>query len=140
MVQLTQNGRMLCISIGIVYVWFGLLKFFPGLSPADILAKQTISLLTFNIIPENVGILLLAIIEVAIGLCLIFNIQLKKVIVAALIHLVLTFIPVVFFPEISFSKAPFSLTLVGQYIIKNIVIISALLLIYQSPYNKVSNN
>ena len=131
---------MLCISIGIVYVWFGLLKFFPGLSPADILAKQTISLLTFNIIPENVGILLLAIIEVAIGLCLIFNIQLKKVIVAALIHLVLTFIPVVFFPEISFSKAPFSLTLVGQYIIKNIVIISALLLIYQSPYNKVSNN
>ena len=140
MVRLTQNGRMLCISIGIVYVWFGLLKFFPGLSPADILAKQTISLLTFNIIPENVGILLLAIIEVAIGLCLIFNIQLKKVIVAALIHLVLTFIPVVFFPEISFSKAPFSLTLVGQYIIKNIVIISALLLIYQSPYNKVSNN
>ena len=140
MVRLTQNGRMLCISIGIVYVWFGLLKFFPGLSPADILAKQTISLLTFSIIPENVGILLLAIIEVAIGLCLIFNIQLKKVIVAALIHLVLTFIPVVFFPEISFSKAPFSLTLVGQYIIKNIVIISALLLVYQSPYNKVSNN
>ncbi len=131
---------MLSISIGIVYLWFGLLKFFPGLSPADLLAKQTISLLTFDLIPENAGIFMLAIIEVAIGLCLIFNLQLKRTSVAAIIHLVLTFIPVVFFPEISFSKAPFSLTLVGQYIIKNIVIISALLLIYQSPYNQVSNN
>ncbi|MBC8769194.1 doxx family protein [Arenibacter sp. BSSL-BM3] len=138
MVRLTQNGRMLSISIGIVHLWFGLLKFFLGLSPADLLAKQTISLLTFNLVPENVGILLLALIEVAIGLCLIFNFQLKRIIVMAIIHLVLTFIPVVFFPEISFSKAPFSLTLVGQYIIKNIVIISALLLIYQRPYNKVS--
>lgn len=138
MVRLSQNGRILGISIGIIYIWFGLLKFFPGLSPADMLAKQTIALLTFDFIPENVGILLLAIIEVAIGLCLIFKIQLKKVIVTAVIHLVLTFIPVVFFPEISFSEAPFSLTLVGQYIIKNIVIISALLMIYQRPYSTVS--
>ncbi|MCM4173122.1 doxx family protein [Arenibacter sp. TNZ] len=140
MLRLTQNGRMLCISIGIVYLWFGVLKFFPGLSPADILAKQTISLLTFNFIPENVGILLLAVMEVAVGLCLIFNIQIKTIIVVAIVHLVLTFIPVVFFPEVSFSKAPFSLTLVGQYIIKNIIIISALLLIYQRPYNKISGN
>ncbi|PXX26838.1 hypothetical protein C7972_108132 [Arenibacter sp. ARW7G5Y1] len=138
MIRLTKNGRMLSISIGIVYLWFGFLKFFPGLSPADLLAKQTISLLTFDLLPENIGILLLAIFEVVIGLCLIFNLQLKRIIIAAIIHLVLTFIPVVFFPEISFSKAPFSLTLVGQYIIKNIVIISALLLIYQRPYNKVS--
>ncbi|MCM4153849.1 doxx family protein [Arenibacter sp. N53] len=138
MIRLTQNGRMLGISIGVVYLWFGFLKFFPGLSPADLLAKQTISLLTFNLVSENAGILLLAIIEAAIGLCLIFNLQLRRIIVVALIHLVLTFIPVVFFPEISFSKAPFSLTLVGQYIIKNIVIISALLLIYQRPYNRAS--
>ncbi|MDX1767506.1 MAG: doxx family protein [Arenibacter troitsensis] len=138
MMRLTQNGRMLCISIGIIYLWFGFLKFFPGLSPADTLAKQTISLLTFNFIPERMGILLLAIIEVAIGICLIFKIQLKKVIVAAIAHLVLTFVPVVFFPEISFSQAPFSLTLVGQYIIKNIVIISALLLIYPRSYENLT--
>jgi len=138
MVRLAQNGRILSISIGIVYLWFGLLKFFPGLSPADMLAKETISLLTFDMIPQHVGILLLAILEVAIGLCLIFNFQLKKVIIAALTHLVLTFVPVVFFPDISFSAAPFSLTLVGQYIVKNIVIISALLMIYQQPYGKIS--
>ncbi|RTE52626.1 doxx family protein [Arenibacter aquaticus] len=138
MVRLAQNGRILSISIGIVYLWFGLLKFFPGLSPADMLAKETISLLTFDLIPQHIGILLLAILEVAIGLCLIFNFQLKKVIIAALIHLVLTFVPVIFFPDTSFSAAPFSLTLVGQYIVKNIVIISALLMIYQQPYGKIS--
>ena len=35
--------RLLAISIGICYLWFGVLKFFPGLSPADTLAKETIS-------------------------------------------------------------------------------------------------
>ncbi|WP_111309426.1 doxx family protein [Confluentibacter sediminis] len=125
-----NKNRLLAISIGIIYVWFGLLKFFPELSPADGLAKHTITLLTFGLIPENISIIMLAILEVGIGLSLIFNFQLKIVVSVAIIHLILTFIPVLFFPEVSFAKAPFVLTLVGQYIIKNIVIISALLFIY----------
>ncbi|MGE5944833.1 MAG: doxx family protein [Flavobacteriales bacterium] len=125
-----NRGRLLAISIGIIYVWFGFLKFFPELSPADGLAKHTIRFLTFGLIPENISILMLAIIEVGIGLCLLFNFKLKTVVCIAIIHLILTFIPVLFFPEVSFAKAPFVLTLVGQYIIKNIVIISALFFIY----------
>ncbi|WP_238987301.1 doxx family protein [Confluentibacter flavum] len=125
-----NRGRLLAISIGIIYVWFGLLKFFPELSPADGLAKHTITFLTFGLLPESISILLLAIIEVGIGLCLLLNFQLKTVISIAIIHLILTFIPVLFFPEVSFAKAPFVLTLVGQYIVKNIVIISALFFIY----------
>ncbi|WP_242082587.1 doxx family protein [Aestuariivivens sediminis] len=122
--------RLLCISIGIIYLWFGTLKFFPQLSPADALAKQTITFLTVGLIPETISILILAIVEVTIGLFLICNYQIKTVVVVAILHLILTFIPVLFFPEISFAKAPFVLTLVGQYIIKNIVIISALLYVY----------
>jgi uncharacterized membrane protein YkgB len=125
-----NKGRLLAISIGIIYIWFGLLKFFPELSPADGLAKHTITLLTFGLIPENISIIMLAILEVGIGLCLLFNFKLKTVVSIAIIHLILTFIPVLFFPEVSFAKAPFVLTLVGQYIIKNIVIISALFFIY----------
>ena len=133
-----NRGRLLAISIGIIYIWFGVLKFFPELSPADGLAKHTITFLTFGLIPENISILMLAIIEVSIGLCLTFNFQLKTVVGVAIIHLILTFIPVLFFPEVSFAKAPFVLTLVGQYIIKNIVIISALIFIYplDNYYNK----
>ncbi|MBU3821104.1 doxx family protein [Flavobacteriaceae bacterium XHP0103] len=120
-----------------VYLWFGALKFFPALSPADNLAKQTISFLTFGFIPESVSIILLAILEVGIGLALVFNFRLRTVIVVAVVHLLLTFIPVLFFPNISFAKAPFVLTLVGQYIMKNIVIIGALFLIYPlDNYNK----
>ncbi|MBJ6369314.1 doxx family protein [Snuella sedimenti] len=122
--------RLLSISIGIIYLWFGALKFFPELSPADALAKQTITFLTVGFLPEKVSILMLALIEVTIGAFLICNFQIKKVVIAAILHLMFTFIPVLFFPETSFAKAPFVLTLVGQYIIKNIVIISALLFIY----------
>ncbi|WP_166966876.1 doxx family protein [Yeosuana marina] len=125
-----NKHRLLAISIGIIYLWFGALKFFPELSPADSLAKQTITFLTIGLLPEKVSILMLAVMEVTIGLFLVLNFQVRKVIIAAILHLIFTFIPVLFFPEISFSKAPFVLTLVGQYIIKNIVIIGALLFIY----------
>lgn len=133
-----NKNKLLAISIGIVYIWFGMLKFFPELSPADGLAKQTIKLLTMGFIPDNVSIILLAIIEVSIGFSLMFNFQIRKVVVVAIIHLLFTFIPFLFFPDISFSKAPFALTLVGQYIIKNIVIIGALFFVY--PVNDHNKN
>lgn len=133
-----NKHRLLGISIGIIYLWFGVLKFFPELSPADALAKQTITFLTIGLLPENISILILAFIEVTIGLFLIGNFQVKKVVIAAILHLSFTFIPILFFPETSFSQSPFVLTLVGQYIIKNIVIISALLFIYPIDDNKVT--
>jgi len=102
-----NRNRLLAISIGIVYIWFGALKFFPVLSPADGLAKQTITFLTHSIIPENVSIILLALLEVGIGICLISNFKLKTVVTVALIHLLLTFVPLLFFPNVSFAKAPF---------------------------------
>ncbi|GAA4280304.1 doxx family protein [Gaetbulibacter aestuarii] len=121
--------RLIAISIGIIYLWFGVLKFFPELSPADALAKQTIHFLTLGFLPDQISILLLATIEVTIGAMLVFNIKIRVAITAALLHLLFTFVPL-FFPDVSFSGGPFVLTLVGQYILKNIVIISALLFIY----------
>lgn len=121
---------MLSMSIGLIYCWFGVLKFFPNLSPADGLAKDTIEFLTLGLIPQDVSIILLAILEVGIGLGLVFQYRLRVVITMALGHLLLTFIPMLFFPSLSFSKAPFALTLEGQYIVKNIIIICALLFIY----------
>ena len=54
---------MLRISIGIIYIWFGSLKFFPGVSPAEDLAKETIHLLTFGLITPGLSLLLLALWE-----------------------------------------------------------------------------
>ncbi|MBD0825441.1 doxx family protein [Aestuariibaculum marinum] len=125
---------MLGISIGLIYIWFGSLKFFPGVSPADSLAKQTIAILTFELIPEKLSVLILALFEVMIGVFLIVNCKIKFIIRIAIIHLMLTFVPILFFPKISFVSAPFVLTLVGQYIVKNLVIICALFLIYPVDY------
>ena len=125
-----KKDRLLAFSIGLVYLWFGALKFFPNLSPADTLAKDTIHQLTFGMIPENISIILLAIWEVVIGLFLMLNIQIRTTIALALVHIVMTFTPLFFFPDLSFQETPFTLTLVGQYIMKNLIIISALLIIY----------
>ncbi len=59
------------IGLGIVFFWFGMLKFFPGVSPAQDLAIRTIDRLTFGLIPANLSLVLLAVWECVIGLGLI---------------------------------------------------------------------
>ena len=126
----TNNLNLLSISIGLVYLWFGILKFFPELSPAEGLAKNTIDSLTFGMIPENISIVLLALWETLIGVFLIFGWFRRGTVILAVVHMVLTFSPLLLFPEETFNQGPFYLTLLGQYIMKNLIIIAALVLIY----------
>jgi uncharacterized membrane protein YphA (DoxX/SURF4 family) len=130
-IEQIKKNHILAITIGLVYLWFGGLKFFNHLSPAEDLAKSTIDVLTFGFIPSNVSIILLAIWETLIGAFLISNFFRKQVIVLALIHLVFTFTPFIFFPSQSFNNSPLVFTLLGQYIFKNVVIIGALLTLYK---------
>ena len=127
MIDNLKRNSFLKISIGIVYLWFGALKFFPELSPAEGLATDTIAALTLGTIPASIAIVLLAFIEVIIGLCFLLNSYTKKIAFAALVHLACTFTPLLFFYDISFNGYPIFLTLVGQYIIKNLIIVAALL-------------
>lgn len=122
--------RLLSISIGIVYLWFGILKFFPGISPAEELAKSTIDLLFVHIISKDLGILLLAIWETGIGIALIIGLRKKIIVPIALLHIILTFSPLILFPQLIFEKHIVGLSLLGQYILKNIIIISALINLY----------
>lgn len=124
------GSKFLAISIGVVYLWFGVLKFFPHLSPAEDLAKNTIDMLDFGLIPSKVSILLLAIWETGIGLLLVFNLFRRWALGFAIVHIVLTFTPMFFFPEQIFNNGPFNLTLLGQYIVKNIVIFSILVSLF----------
>ncbi|WP_223826718.1 hypothetical protein [Flagellimonas sp. S3867] len=123
--------NLLAISIGVVYLWFGSLKFFPSLSPAEGLAKNTIHELTFGFLPDSLSIVLLAIMEVGIGICLLLNIWRKQTIIVALFHMALTFAPLVLFPYESFQEPPLVPTLLGQYIGKNFIIVAALLSLMQ---------
>lgn len=121
--------RLLSISIGLIYLWFGALKLFPSLSPAEVLAGNTIDLITFHMLSADAGRIILAILEVLIGIGLISRFKQNFVVKVALCHMFCTFIPLFAFPEVSFSHAPFGFTIVGQYIMKNVVIIMALLIL-----------
>ncbi len=116
---------LLRISLGIVFFWFGVLKFFPGLSPAQELATRTIGVLTFGAIPPDVSILLLATWECVVGLGLIFGLFMRATLLLLLLQMVGTMTPIVFFPAEVFTRVPYAPTLEGQYIIKNIVLVSA---------------
>lgn len=124
--------KFLAISIGIIYVWFGMLKFFPNVSAAEILATKTVETLTLHLIPAKFGYFMLAMIEVIIGLGLIIGWKQTIFVKIALGHMFFTFAPLFLFPEESFTAAPYGFTIVGQYIMKNIVIIMALFLLLPS--------
>ncbi len=112
-------------SIGIIFFWFGFLKFFEGLSPAEDLAIRTIDKITFGFIPDNLIIYGLAFWEVLIGIGLIFNIFLRETLLLLYLQMVGTFMPVVLFSDEVFNVFPYSLTIEGQYIIKNLILFSA---------------
>ncbi|ULQ55497.1 DoxX family membrane protein [Flavihumibacter rivuli] len=119
-------------SIGVIYIWFGMLKFFQGMSPAEQLAINTIHELCFGVLPARVSLLLLAGWETVLGLLLVSGLWKKQVIIALVVHMVCTFTPLLFFPQLSFSHAPYGFTLVGQYIMKNIVILAAAWVLWQT--------
>ncbi|HJQ21350.1 MAG TPA: DoxX family protein [Gemmatimonadaceae bacterium] len=116
---------LLRISLGVVFFWFGILKFFPGLSPAQDLATRTISTLTFGAVPPRVALVVLATWESLIGLGLIFGVAMRLTLLLLFVQMLGTVMPLAFYPFETFYRFPYAPTLEGQYIIKNIVLISA---------------
>ncbi len=117
--------NLLRYSVGAVFIWFGVLKFFPDLSAADGLATETISRLTFGAVEGPVSRVLLAILETAIGLGLITGRFLRLTLLMLFAQMLGTITPLFLFPELTWQDVPFAPTLEGQYIIKNMVLISA---------------
>jgi uncharacterized membrane protein YphA (DoxX/SURF4 family) len=117
------------LTLGIIFFWFGFLKFFPGLSPAQDLAVRTISKLSFDLIPASLSILILAVWECIIGLGLISGRFLRATLFLLFLQMIGTVTPVFFFPQEVFTTIPYAPTLEGQYIIKNLVLVSAGLVI-----------
>lgn len=123
---MSRNGLpILRISVGLIFVWFGGLKFAEGMSPAQDLAIRTIQQLSFNLVPEKTIIIGLAIWEVAIGIGLIFKLFLRETLLLLFLQMLGTFTPVFLFPNEVFVQFPLALTLEGQYIFKNLVIVGA---------------
>jgi uncharacterized membrane protein YkgB len=114
---------LLRIGMGAVFFWFGALKFL-GLSPAAALVIKTMSWLPF---PGFIYVLGLW--EMAIGLCFLYTPLLRVALLLLFLHMPGTFLPIVLLPEAVFQAFPFVLTMEGQYIVKNLVLIAAAIVI-----------
>ena len=129
---MNKYGRFLLrISLAIIFIWFGLLK--PlGLSPAQGLVEKTVYWFDPKIFIPILGWW-----EVAIGVCLIDPLRwfgrgpwlTRLGILLLLLQMPGTFMPLVLLPDVCFERAPFVPTMEGQYIIKNLVLISAAIVV-----------
>lgn len=116
---------LLRVSLGICFLWFGFLKFFPGLSPAEDLAVQTIEVMSFGLVQPWLALPILAAWESLIGLGLITGKYLRLTLLLLFLQMAGTVTPLAFFPAETFAIFPIAPTLAGQYIIKNLVLVCA---------------
>jgi uncharacterized membrane protein YkgB len=126
---LAHANRILRLSVCLIFVWFGALKLFPGMSPAEGLAGNTIQIMTLGAVSPEVSVPVLGVLEVMIGMGMLYRPVLRLTAVILLFHMVGAAAPILLLPEKVFVRIPFVLTLEGQYILKNIVIITATLVI-----------
>tara|TARA_B100000212_G_C27368957_1_gene531679 strand:+ start:1469 stop:1933 length:465 start_codon:yes stop_codon:yes gene_type:complete len=120
-------------SIGLIFVWFGFLKPF-GISPAQELVTNTV----YWFDDKVSFVKFLGWWEVVIGITMCIKPLIRISIFLLFLQMPGTFLPLVLLPEICFTNFPFGLTLEGQYIIKNLIIISAGLVI-GGTVNKSTN-
>ena len=117
------------IALGIVFLWFGLLKFVPGLSPAQDLAARTIDRLSLGLVEPAVSLPILAAWESLIGLGLLTGRFMRATLLLLAVQMLGAATPLLLFPSETFTVFPFAPTLEGQYIIKNVVLIAAAMVV-----------
>ncbi|MGH4020742.1 MAG: hypothetical protein ACRDT0_16255 [Pseudonocardiaceae bacterium] len=130
---------LLQVSMGVIILGYGLLKYFPGVSPAENLVGTTMHLLTFGLVPHRVALVLVATLECAIGLSLIIGRvrtgpvsvrnRLRVTIGLLVLWLMGVLSPVVLLPTRLFSGPDHAPTLEGQYVLKDIVFLTASLVL-----------
>jgi uncharacterized membrane protein YkgB len=115
---------ILRIGLGIVFLWFGTLKLFPGLSPAESLVRDTVFLVDPTWFLPVLGIW-----EMAIGIGFVLGRWMRLTLLLLFLQMPGTALPLLVLPEAVWQTFPYALTLEGQYIIKNLVLVGAALVL-----------
>lgn len=122
---MARHGLLIMrLGLGVVFFWFGALKLAPGLSPAEDLVRNTI-----YFIDPDLFLPILALWEMLIGLGLITGKQMRITLLLLFLQMPGTALPLVLLPEVTWTAFPYGLTLEGQYIIKNLALIGAALVL-----------
>lgn len=112
------------LGLGVVFFWFGALKLVPGLSPAEDLVKSTI-----YFVDPTLFLPVLAVWEMAIGLGLITGKWMRLTLLLLFLQMPGTALPLLLLPQVTWTAFPYGLTMEGQYIIKNLALIGAALVL-----------
>jgi uncharacterized membrane protein YphA (DoxX/SURF4 family) len=111
---------ILRIGLGVVFLWFGALKLVPDLSPAEQLVRNTV-----YFVDPDLFLPVLAVWEMAIGVGLIWGRFMRITLLLLFLQMPGTALPLLVLPQAVWTSFPFGLTLEGQYIVKNLVLIGA---------------
>lgn len=118
-----RHGLMLLrISLSVIFIWFGALKFYREAEINQIVAR------TVYWVDPDVFLPILASWEIAIGACLLFRL-IRIALLLLFLQMPGTILPLFMLPEVCFTRVPWAPTMEGQYIIKNIVLISAAIVV-----------
>ena len=124
-VLVAHSIQLLRIAVGLVFLAFGILKFFPGVSPAEELTIKTTDALSFDLIPGHIAIVLIASQECIIGLLLITGRFLRIAIYLLAGQLIGIFAPLALFTGRLFAGPHNAPTLEGQYVIKDVILVAS---------------
>ena len=128
--RFNTNDYLIRIPLFIIFFWFGILKVLK-MSPATELIIETVFWMPL-LSAEN-WVVIIGYWEMAIGLCFLNKKTTLIAVILMFLQMTGTFLPLVILPEITFQNGnPLLPTLEGQYIIKNIIIITAALIIGRS--------
>jgi uncharacterized membrane protein YphA (DoxX/SURF4 family) len=117
-----RSVDILRVSLGLIFLVFGVLKFFPGASPAEALVMRTIDTLTLGVVHGRSAVLLTAVMECFIGLTLVSGRLLRTGLLVLGFSLVGIMSPLVLFFGDLFPGTP---TLEAQYVLKDVVLAAA---------------
>lgn len=116
--------------MGIIYLWYGALKVF-GISPVEELVIRAT-----DWVFSHEFVMFLGVWEVLIGLFLMIKKCRRVGIFLLFTQFPGTFLPLFTNPEDCFTSFPFGLTLEGQYIFKNLILIAVGLYLISTLHDK----
>ncbi|MEX1015423.1 MAG: hypothetical protein WDZ31_01660 [Phycisphaeraceae bacterium] len=111
-------------SLAFIFIWFGILKPF-GYSDANRLVADTV----YWAVDPAWFIPVLGWWEVLIGVCLLYRPLIRLALLLLAGQMAGTFLSLVLVPEATWNAAPWWPTLAGQYVIKNLLIISGAIVV-----------
>ncbi len=115
---------LLRVAVGVVFIWFGALKLLPGASPATGLIVST-----YPFLPERLFVSFVGCWEVVIALGFLTGRFLRVTVALMYLQMLGAMSPIALNPAVVFAQPPFVLTLEGQYIFKNLVLLAAAIVV-----------